>query len=107
MSKKILLNEKIFIAGAKGMAGTAICKALLKKDYGRKNGGVILTPTRNELDLLDINAVKIWFEINKPTIVIIAAAKVGGIMANSSYPTQFILDNLKIQNNLVAIYLRY
>lgn len=101
MSKKILLNEKIFIAGATGMAGSAICKALFRKGYGHKNGGVILTTTRKELDLLDSNAVKLWFEVNKPTVVIIAAAKVGGIMANSSYPTQFILDNLKIQNNLI------
>ena len=48
MSKKILLNEKIFIAGATGMAGSAICKALFRKEYGHKNGGVILTTTRKE-----------------------------------------------------------
>tara|TARA_B100000212_G_scaffold307536_1_gene256723 strand:+ start:30 stop:1028 length:999 start_codon:yes stop_codon:yes gene_type:complete len=101
MTKKILLNEKIFIAGGNGMAGSAICKALYKKGYGRINGGEILKPTRKELDLLDINSVKKWFEINKPTVVIIAAAKVGGILANSIYPTQFLLDNMKIQNNLI------
>ena len=101
MAKKILLNEKIFIAGASGMAGSAICKALYKKGYGRTNGGEILKPTRKELDLLDINEVKKWFEINKPTVVIIAAAKVGGILANSKFPTEFLLDNIKIQNNLI------
>ena len=101
MAKKILLNEKIFVAGAKGMAGRAICKALLKKGYGKTYGAQILKPTRKELDLLDINAVKKWFEINKPTVVIIAAAKVGGILANSKYPTEFLLDNIKIQNNLI------
>ena len=101
MKKKILLNEKIFVAGAKGMAGSAICKSLLKNGYGRSNGAEILKPNRKELDLLDINAVKIWFKKNKPSVVIIAAAKVGGILANSKYPTQFLLDNLKIQNNLI------
>ena len=100
MKKKILLNEKIFVAGAKGMAGRAICKSLFKNGYG-KNEGEILKPTRKELDLLDTNAVKKWFEINKPTVVIIAAAKVGGILANSKYPTQFLLENIKIQNNLI------
>ena len=101
MEKKILLNEKIFIAGAKGMAGSAICRSLHKNGYGRINGSQILKPTRKELDLLDTSEVRKWFEINKPTVVIIAAAKVGGIFANSLYPTQFLLDNLKIQNNLI------
>ena len=101
MAKNISLNEKIFVAGSKGMAGKAICRALFKYGYGKDNGGEILIPTRKELDLLDTKAVREWFEINKPTVVIIAAAKVGGILANSKYPTQFLLDNLKIQNNLI------
>ena len=101
MVKKISLNEKIFVAGAKGMVGKSICRALLKKGYGKANEGELLIPSREELDLLDVNAVKKWFKINKPTVVIIAAAKVGGILANSKYPTQFLLDNLKIQNNLI------
>ena len=101
MKKKITLSDKIFVAGAKGMAGNAICKALFKKGYGKSNGGEVLKPSRKDLDLLDTEAVKKWFEINKPTVVIIAAAKVGGIIANSTYPTQFLLDNLKIQNNLI------
>ena len=76
-------------------------QAFYKNGYGTINGGKILKPTRKELDLLDYDEVRKWFEINKPTVVIIAAAKVGGILANSKYPTQFLLDNLKIQNNLI------
>ena len=101
MGKKINLDEKIFVAGERGMAGSAICRALYKKGYGETNGGQVLKPKREELDLLDTKAVKKWFQKNNPTVVIIAAAKVGGILANSKYPTQFLLDNLKIQNNLI------
>ncbi len=101
MEKKINLDEKIFVAGARGMAGSAICRALYKNGYGTTNGGKVFKPTRKELDLLDIKAVRKWFKKYKPTIVIIAAAKVGGILANSIYPTQFLLENLKIQNNLI------
>ncbi len=101
MLKKVTLGEKVFVAGASGMAGNAICKALFNKGYGKANGGEILKPSRKELDLLDAIAVTKWFEKNKPSVVIIAAAKVGGILANSTYPTQFLLDNLKIQNNLI------
>jgi len=99
--KKINLDDKIFVAGARGMAGSAICRSLYKNGYGEKNGGIIFQPNKDELDLLDIKAVRRWFQVHKPTIVIIAAAKVGGILANSKYPTQFLLDNLKIQNNLI------
>ena len=63
----------------------------------------VLTAEKNELDLTDFSLVNNWFEINKPEVVVIAAAKVGGIHANSSYPVQFLLDNLKIQNNLIEI----
>ena len=83
------------------MAGSAIFRSLIKNGYGKTNGGQILKPTREELNLLDFEEVKKWFKQNKPTVVIIAAAKVGGILANSKYPTQFLLDNLKIQNNLI------
>ena len=99
---KLLFSDKIFIAGASGMVGSAICRALRKLQYGDQiNGGQILTPSRNELNLLDSKEVGEWFSINKPDIVIIAAAKVGGIHANSFYPADFILENLKIQNNLI------
>ena len=100
--KKINLNEKIFVAGGSGMAGNSIVKNLKKKGYGKiENGGVILYPTRKELDLSKIDLVNEWFEVNKPTVVIIAAAKVGGIIANFENPATFILENLKIQNNLI------
>ncbi len=96
-SKKALhLTDKIFIAGANGMAGSAIKRAFEK--YGYKN---LLTPSRKYLNLKQESIVNDWFSLNKPDIVIIAAAKVGGILANSSQPTEFILDNLKIQNNII------
>ena len=65
--------------------------------------GKILCPTKEDLDLLDYQAVKNWFKKNKPSIVIIAAAKVGGIIANSQNPFEFIFENLKIQTNLIEI----
>ena len=65
MGKKITLNERIFVAGANGMAGKAICRALVNKGYGKANGGKIMKPTRKELDFLDPKAVKKWFELNK------------------------------------------
>ena len=103
-SKKISIEDKFLVAGAKGMVGKSICRKLKAAKYGNiKNGGVIFEPTRAELDLLDFNAVKDWFQKNKPTVVIIAAAKVGGIYANSEYPASFILENLKIQTNLIEI----
>ena len=97
MKKEIFLNDKFFIAGASGMAGGAIYRSLIKKGYGDPLlGGAILTTSRKDLDLLDITLVKKWFQENKPTIVILAAAKVGGIFANSNYPGDFIFENLKI-----------
>ena len=100
MKKKISLNERILVAGASGMVGSAICRALHKHGYGKINEGKIFAPTRIELDLFNLDSVKLWFKKNKPTILIIAAAKVGGILANSSFPASFLLDNLKIQLNL-------
>ena len=102
MNKKIEKNERIFIAGANGMVGKAIKRRLLKIGYGlSKNNGLLLTPSRQELDLLNFNEVENWFIRNKPTIVILAAAKVGGIHANDSLPADFILQNLKIQTNVI------
>ena len=100
MDKKILPNERIFIAGAGGMAGSAICKALHRKNYGKISEGEILTPNRKELDLFDQESVKIWFEKNKPTVLIMSAARVGGIVANKSFPASFLFENLTIQLNL-------
>ena len=102
MNKKISFTDKIFIAGASGMAGKSITNLLKKTGYGlRKSGGSILTPTRSELNLIDNDAVKRWYELNKPDIVILAAAKVGGILANSDYPADFLIDNLRIQTNVI------
>ena len=94
--KYISKENKIFIAGHKGMVGSAIVRNL--KNNGYLN---LLTAQKTELDLTDSVNVKSWYKDNKPEIVIIAAAKVGGILANSNFPTQFLLDNLKIQNNLI------
>ena len=102
MNKKISLDDKFFVAGANGMVGSAVCRKLLEKGYGdKKLGGSLLMPSRKELDLLNLENVKIWFESNKPTVVILAAAKVGGILANSIYPYDFLIENLKIQQNVI------
>ena len=102
MQKKISLSDSIFIAGASGMAGSAIFRALQLKGYGsNKYGGQILTPSRKELNLTNGQEVKRWFDINKPSVVILAAAKVGGILANKNYPVDFLLENLKIQTNTI------
>ena len=104
MSNLINLKDKFFIAGSNGMVGSAIKRTLLKHGYGNKKiGGEILGPSRKELDLTDFQNLKVWFKNNNPSIVIIAAAKVGGIYANSNLPFDFILENLKIQNNLIEL----
>ena len=87
---------KIFIAGHSGMVGSAIKRSLIKKGYNK-----LLCPSRKELNLLNFAEVEKWFKNNNPDIVILAAAKVGGIYANSEYPADFILENLKIQNNVI------
>ncbi len=96
------INEKIFIAGSNGMVGGAIKTLLKKKGYGEpKFGGKLLCPSRKELDLLDFDSIINWFNLNKPSIVILAAAKVGGILANSTKPYDFIFENLRIQTNII------
>ena len=89
-------TQKIFIAGHTGMVGSAIKRFLIKKGYAN-----LLCPSRKELNLLSFHEVENWFKNNKPDIVILAAAKVGGIFANSKYNADFILENLKIQNNVI------
>ena len=102
MNKRIFFSDNIFVAGSRGMAGASICKALYQSGYGQsKFGGSILSPSRSELDLTNKISVEKWFQKNKPEVVILAAAKVGGILANSTYPTEFLLDNLKIQINVI------
>lgn len=102
MSLLIKPDDRFFVAGARGMAGSAICRALKDKGYGDGvKGGALLTPTRHELDLLDAEAVKAWYGENKPDVVVLTAAKVGGIYANDTYPADFLLENLKIQTNVI------
>ena len=107
MKNKFKLNERIFIAGGTGMVGSAIKRALIKAGYDKTNHeGELLTPTRKELNLENHDSVKKWFQENKPTIVIVAAAKVGGIFANNNQPYDFLLENLnsnKFDWNIMAI----
>ena len=93
-------DETIYVAGSSGMVGNAICNLLLKNGYNYENKK-LLTSSRKDLDLLENIKVDEWFKKNKPNVVIIAAAKVGGIMANKLYPVEFLIDNIKIQNNLI------
>ena len=94
-------NQRIFIAGSTGMVGSSIKRAILKKMDSREENAILLTPSRKELNLLESKLVKNWFIKEKPTIVILAAAKVGGILANSKYPANFLIDNIKIQTNII------
>lgn len=89
-------EERIFVAGHRGMVGAAIYRLLTAKGY--KN---VVTQSRHELDLLDQRAVADFFKSSKLDRVILAAAKVGGIHANNSYPAEFIYNNLTIQNNVI------
>ncbi len=96
-------NKKIMIAGASGMVGSAIKRVYLNFANHNSKSIEILTPSRRELNLLNFEEVLKWFKKNSPDIVILCAAKVGGIFANENSPSDFILDNLKIQTNLIEI----
>ena len=89
-------DEPIYVAGHRGMVGSAIVRRLEKAGHTH-----ILTRTRSEMNLLDRAAVRAFFAENKPVFVVDAAAKVGGIVANSEQPVQFLLQNLTIQNNVI------
>ena len=99
----LISNEnKIFVAGSFGMVGGALVRCLLKNNY--KN---IITSNRASLNLLDFDATDKFMAKNRPDVVIIAAAKVGGILANNNYPADFLLENIKIQTNLMEISRKY
>jgi len=89
-------KTKIYIAGHRGMVGSAVWRALEKKGYTN-----LLGKTSTELDLRNQQAVIHFYATEKPDIVIDAAAKVGGILANNDYPYQFLMQNMQIQNNLI------
>ena len=86
--------KKIFVAGHNGMVGSAICRQLRQK-----SGVEIITRTRKELDLCEQSAIQEFMKSEKPDEVILAAAKVGGIHANNTYPAEFIHQNLLIYGN--------
>ena len=106
MSNIISQEDKILIAGSRGMVGSSICRILKNKGYGWKKG-TLFTPSRKELNYLNIIEVEDWFARYRPNLVIISAAKVGGILANSSQQADFILENLKIQTNLIETSWKY
>jgi len=89
-------DSKIYVAGHKGLVGSALVRLLEKKGYNN-----LVLRTRKELDLLDQKAVAKFFEQEKPEYVFLAAAKVGGIIANQTYPADFAYSNLQIQNNII------
>jgi GDP-L-fucose synthase len=95
-NKKMNSTDKIYVAGHRGLVGSALVRNLQKKGYRN-----ILVKTSAELDLRDQQAVRIFFERERPQYVFLAAAKVGGIWANNHYAADFIYDNLTIQNNVI------
>ena len=90
------LDSKIYIAGHRGMVGSAIWRTLIAKGYTN-----LIGKSSAELDLRNQQAVRDFISEEKPDVIIDAAARVGGILANSNYPYQFIMENLQIQNNLI------
>src|SRR5208283_3970569 len=89
-------GSRVFVAGHKGLAGSAICRRLAHEGYDN-----LVVRDRRELDLRDQAAVDRFFSQVQPEFVFLAAAKVGGIAANSSYPAEFLYENLAIQNNVI------
>jgi GDP-L-fucose synthase len=89
-------DAAVFVAGHRGMVGSAIVRALSRAGYTN-----LLLRTRAELDLRDERAVRAFYAEQRPRYVFIAAARVGGIMANNTFPVEFLVDNLRVQNNLI------
>jgi GDP-L-fucose synthase len=94
----MLMNQssRIYVAGHRGLVGSAIWRELQRREFGN-----LIGRTRQELDLLDADAVKKFFAETKPEFVFVAAAKVGGIYANDTQPASFLFENLQIQNHLI------
>jgi GDP-L-fucose synthase len=89
-------SDKIFVAGHRGMVGSALMRRLNAQGFSN-----VVTRDRSQLDLADESAVAKFFAAEQPAVVILAAAKVGGIKANNDFPVEFLLDNLRIQNNVI------
>jgi len=89
-------DTRIYVAGHRGLAGSALVRGLAGRGYSS-----IITRTHAELDLLDAGAVARFFAAEKPEVVLLAAAKVGGILANNTYPAEFVRDNIVIQSNVI------
>ncbi len=89
-------NQTIMVAGARGMVGSAIARELRASGYTQ-----LLEPSHSELDLLDQSAVRAYLQTHCPDVIVIAAARVGGIYANMTYPAQFLYENLMIECNLI------
>jgi len=90
-------DSKIYVAGHKGLVGSALVRRLQSSGYTK-----LLIRTRQELDLCDQQAVDLFFDSERPEYVFLAAAKVGGIMANNAYPADFITRNIQIQTNIIT-----
>ena len=102
MENLLQKDDSFFVAGHNGMVGSAIVRELKKNGYcNKEKGGTLYIKNRSELDLTCSEDVYKWFKKFRPKIVIIAAAKVGGIFANATQPANFLLDNLNIQTNLI------
>ena len=89
-------NSTVFVAGHNGMVGSAVVRALEQDGFEK-----IITASRSELDLLRQTDVEFFFQSNKIDYVVLAAARVGGILANNTYPAEFIYQNLMIQSNII------
>ena len=90
-----IINKKVWVAGHSGLVGNSLCKRLETERCK------VLTVTRKELDLTDEKSVSNWISRHLPQIIFISAARVGGILANSNYPAEFITENIQIQTNII------
>ena len=90
-------SDKIYIAGHRGLVGSAIMRLLRARDFDR-----VITRLRSELDLRDPSAVRSFLEQEKPDVAVLAAARVGGIKANSDAPVEFLIENIEVQNNVIC-----
>ena len=102
MNNRITKNSKIYIAGHNGMVGSACWRLFEREGYNNLVG-----KSSSELDLRNQAEVENFFNNEKPEVVIDAAAQVGGILANSSYPYDFLMNNMLIQNNLIKSSLKF